>query len=138
MAGALSRRRAGANDYTWPGYVDALTTLLMVLIFLLSVFSVAQFTLSTALSNRDTAIDALNRQVGDLASQLSLEKRSAEDLQKDVARLSILTTQLRADRENLKTERDGLKTEREQLNVRIKDLDKAMDLQRRPNGRGSS
>jgi len=129
MAAALSRRRAGANDYTWPGYVDALTTLLMVLIFLLSVFSVAQFTLSTALSNRDTAIDALNRQVGDLASQLSLQKRSAEDLQKDVARLTILGNQLRADRDSLKTERDTLKTEREQLDARVKDLDtKSMDL----------
>jgi chemotaxis protein MotB len=82
---AISRRREAA-DYTWPGYVDALTTLLMVLIFLLSIFSVAQFTLSSVLSNRETAIDALNRQVGDLASQLSLEKRSTEDLQKDVAR----------------------------------------------------
>ena len=53
MAGASSRRRSGAADYTWPGYVDALTTLLMVLIFLLSLFSVAQFTLSDALNNRD-------------------------------------------------------------------------------------
>ena len=82
MAAALSRRRAGANDYTWPGYVDALTTLLMVLIFLLSIFSVAQFTLSTTLSSRDSAIDVLNQHVGTLASQLSLEKKSAEDLQK--------------------------------------------------------
>ena len=56
----------------------------MVLIFLLSIFSVAQFTLSTVLSNRESAIDTLNRQLADIASQLSLEKRSAEDLQKDV------------------------------------------------------
>src|SRR5229473_1778280 len=83
MAGALSRRRAGAADYTWPGYVDALTTLLMVLIFLLSIFSVAQFTLSTTLSSRESAIDILNQQVGTLASQLSLEKKSAEERQKD-------------------------------------------------------
>ena len=67
---AASRRRGGAADYTWPGYVDALTTLLMVLIFLLSLFSVAQFTLSNALSNRDSAIDQLSRQIGDLANQL--------------------------------------------------------------------
>src|SRR4051812_50212152 len=100
MASA-SRRRGGAPDYTWPGYVDALTTLLMVLIFLLSIFSVAQFTLSSVLSNRETAIDALSRQVGDLASQLSLEKRSAEDLQKDVARLTLLSRQLQAERERL-------------------------------------
>ena len=76
MAAASSRRRAGAADYTWPGYVDALTTLLMVLIFLLSLFSVAQFTLSDALNNRDSAIDSLNKQVGDLASLLAIEKKA--------------------------------------------------------------
>jgi len=43
---AISHRRGGSPDYTWPGYVDALTTLLMVMIFLLSLLSVAQFTLS--------------------------------------------------------------------------------------------
>jgi chemotaxis protein MotB len=124
MAGALSRRRAGAADYTWPGYVDALTTLLMVLIFLLSIFSVAQFTLSTTLSTRESAIDILNQQVGTLASQLSLEKKSAEELQKDVARLTILANQLRADR-------DAVKAERDQLAVNVKELDtKSMDLQK--------
>ncbi len=66
MAAISSRRRGGSADYTWPGYVDALTTLLMVLIFLLSLFSVAQFTLSDALNNSENAIDRLNKQVGDL------------------------------------------------------------------------
>ena len=62
MAGTLSSRgRSAASDYIWPGYVDALTTLLMVLIFLLSVFSVAQFSLSTALSTKDSAIDTLGK-----------------------------------------------------------------------------
>src|ERR1044072_3371591 len=113
---AISRRREAA-DYTWPGYVDALTTLLMVLIFLLSIFSVAQFTLSSTLSSRESAIDVLNQQVGTLVSQLSLEKKSAEELQKDVARLTILTNQLRA--------------ERDQLAVTAKERDtKSMDLQK--------
>ena len=101
---AISHRRGGAPDYTWPGYVDALTTLLMVLIFLLSIFSVAQFTLSDALSNRDTAIDSLGRQVSDLAKQLSLEKKSAEDLTKDVARLTLQLGQLRTERDRLNTD----------------------------------
>ena len=83
---AISHRRAGAADYTWPGYVDALTTLLMVLIFLLSVFSVAQFTLSDALTNKDTAIDALSKQIGSLADQLSIEKRSSQNLRRDIER----------------------------------------------------
>ncbi|HTR85672.1 MAG TPA: peptidoglycan -binding protein [Reyranella sp.] len=124
MAATLSRRRSGANEYTWPGYVDALTTLLMVLVFLLSIFSVAQFTLSTALSNRDTAIDALNHQLGDLASQLSLEKKSAAELQKTLEQLTIQVGQLRA-------ERDSLKSERDKLSISIKDLEtKSMDMQK--------
>src|SRR5678815_919824 len=120
---AISRRRGDA-DYTWPGYVDALTTLLMVLIFLLSIFSVAQFTLSTVLTNRESAIDTLNRQIADIASQLSLEKRSAEDLQKDVSRLTLLTRQLQTERERLNIDlasqrktAEELRAERERLNL---------------------
>jgi len=130
---AISRRREAA-DYTWPGYVDALTTLLMVLIFLLSIFSVAQFTLSSVLSNRETAIDALNRQVGDLASQLSLEKRSTEDLQKDVARLTLLSRQLQAERERLTADvaaqrrgADDLKAERDRLSAMLKDATREIE-----------
>jgi chemotaxis protein MotB len=130
---AISRRRDGA-DYTWPGYVDALTTLLMVLIFLLSIFSVAQFTLSTVISSRDTAIDTLNKQIGDLASQLSLEKRSAEDLQKDVARLTLLSRQLQAEREKLNadvaTQRrsaDDLKAERDRLAAMLQDATREIE-----------
>jgi chemotaxis protein MotB len=117
---AISRRREGA-DYTWPGYVDALTTLLMVLIFLLSIFSVAQFTLSTVLTSRETAIDSLNKQVGDLVSQLSLEKRSAEDLAKDVARLTLLSRQLQAEREKLTADVTSAQTERDRLAAMLKD-----------------
>ena len=121
---SISARRAGAADYTWPGYVDALTTLLMVLIFLISVFSVAQFTLSNAVSNRDSAIDALNRQVSTLADQLSFQKKSAEDLQKEVATLNLKVGQLQ-------TERDQLNTSNTALQQAAKAAeDKSLDLQK--------
>jgi chemotaxis protein MotB len=124
---AISRRREGA-DYTWPGYVDALTTLLMVLIFLLSIFSVAQFTLSTVLSSRETAIDSLNKQIGDLASQLSLEKRSAEDLTKDVARLTLLARQLQAEREKLTADAASAQAERDRLAAMLKDATQQIEV----------
>jgi chemotaxis protein MotB len=124
---AISRRRDGA-DYTWPGYVDALTTLLMVLIFLLSIFSVAQFTLSSVLSNRETAIDSLNKQVGDLVSQLSLEKRSAEDLAKDVARLTLLSRKLQAEREKLTADVTSAQAERDRLAAMLKDATQQIDV----------
>ena len=126
MAAASSRRRGGSADYTWPGYVDALTTLLMVLIFLLSLFSVAQFTLSSALSSRDNAIEQLGKQIGDLANQLSMEKKAGEDLQRDLERLTLQLRQARDERDRLGGElaaerraAEGLKVERDQLSERL-------------------
>ena len=142
MAGALSRRRSGAADYTWPGYVDALTTLLMVLIFLLSVFSVAQFTLSDALTNKDTAIESLNRQIGELANQLSMEKKSTQELQKDIAQLALQLGQLRSERDRITADRDRLnqdlasqrkatdeaKAERDRLAAALKDATREVEV----------
>ena len=123
---AISHRRAGAPDYTWPGYVDALTTLLMVLIFLLSLLSVAQFTLSSALNNRDSAIEQLGRQIGDLASQLSIEKKATQGLQKDLEQLTLQLRQSRSERDRLsgdlaaeRRSSDALKIERDQLTERL-------------------
>ena len=131
MAAALSRRRASAADYTWPGYVDALTTLLMVLIFLLSIFSVAQFTLSNVLSTKDTAIDALGRQVNAIVEQLNLEKQNVARLQREAQALNLQIGQLRTERDSLRSERDGLKTDRDQLSVNLKALEaRSMDLQK--------
>ncbi len=126
MAGASSRRRAGAADYTWPGYVDALTTLLMVLIFLLSLFSVAQFTLSDTLNTRDSAIASLNKQIGDLASQLSIEKTASQGLQQDIEKLTLQLRQSTSERDRLgadlaaeRRSTDALRIERDQLTERL-------------------
>ena len=47
LAGLRARRRAQSTDY-WPGFVDAMATLLLVIIFLLSIFMIAQFFLILA------------------------------------------------------------------------------------------
>ena len=130
MAAALSRRRSSAADYTWPGYVDALTTLLMVLIFLLSIFSVAQFTLSSALSNKDTAIDSLGRQISTIIEQLNLEKQSSAKLQKDVAALTLQLGQLQAERDMLKADRDQLAFNLKTLEGKATDLAKETERQK--------
>ncbi len=131
---AVSRRRPGAADYIWPGYVDALTTLLMVMIFLLSVFSVAQFTLSDALTNKDTAIDTLNRQIGSLAEQLAIEKRSTQNLQRDIEQLALQISQARAERDRLSTDlaaqrrtSETLKVERDRLSADLAVQQRASD-----------
>ena len=75
---ALGDRRNALNP--WPGYVDALSTLLMVIIFVLLVFVLAQAFLSVALTGRDRALDRLNRQVAELTDMLSLERGRTGEL----------------------------------------------------------
>ena len=84
---ALSRRNQYRLDI-WPGFVDALTTLLMIIIFLLTVFVLAQFFLSEALSGRDKALDQLRSEMSDLVEVLALERKTTEELRGQVANLS--------------------------------------------------
>jgi chemotaxis protein MotB len=71
---ALSRgRRYEAVNY-WPGFVDALSTMLLVIIFLLSVFMLAQFFLSREVTGKDEALARLNRQIEELTNLLALER----------------------------------------------------------------
>lgn len=72
----------------WPGWVDALSSLLMVVIFLLMVFLASQFYLSTVVSGRDVTVGRLNRQVSELTDRLALEQESGRDLKTRVDRLS--------------------------------------------------
>lgn len=81
------RSRSESASY-WPGFVDALTTLLLVIIFLLVVFVLAQVVLSSAITGKDEALDRLNRQVAELADLLALERQDNANLRLDVAQLS--------------------------------------------------
>ena len=76
------RRRGGGSEMMnpWPGYVDALSTLLMVIIFVLLVFVLAQAFLSVTLAGRNRQLASLSSQVAQLSSMLSLEKGRAADL----------------------------------------------------------
>jgi len=76
----MPRARARGGQEPWPGYVDALSTLLMVTIFVLLVFALAQGFLSSALSTRDAALERLNRQAAELAEMLALERGSTAEL----------------------------------------------------------
>jgi chemotaxis protein MotB len=85
MALARSRRDRGV-DY-WPGFVDALSTLVLGIIFLLTVFVVVQFFLSQEVAGKDTALARLNAQIAQLTELLSLEKVGKAGLEDDLARL---------------------------------------------------
>src|SRR5260370_6342732 len=131
---AVNRRRSHQEGLNaWPGYVDALSTLLMVIIFVLLVFVLAQAFLSVALSGRDRALDRLNRQIAELSDMLSLERGRTADLRSSVAQLArdlqsataardALTQQLgalRSSAERAAAARDSLKTERDKLAAQL-------------------
>ncbi len=103
---ALARARR-ANVNIWPGFVDGLATLLIVIIFLLLMFTVVQFLLSQALTGRDKALQELNTQVQELADLLALEKRSSEDLRRQVDNLSTELQASIAARETLTDQLSG-------------------------------
>lgn len=84
---SLSRRARNRADI-WPGFVDALASLLMVIIFLLLVFILAQFFLGEALSGRESALKKLDRDMAELSELLALEKSANQTLRADVGRLS--------------------------------------------------
>ncbi len=81
-------RRAQRSTNIWPGFVDALATLLMVIIFLLMIFVLAQFFLGEALSGRDAALRKLQVQITDMSDLLSLERKANETMRLNVASMA--------------------------------------------------
>ncbi len=76
---ALSRRRRNEEAPYWPGFVDAMAQLLLVIIFLLSVFMIAQFLLARQISGQDSVLGQLKSQISELTQLLALEKAGKAD-----------------------------------------------------------
>ena len=88
---ALGRGRRIESMNYWPGFVDALSTMLLVIIFLLSVFMLAQFFLSREVTGKDTALQRLNRQIEELTSLLAMERTQKNA---DEGKISVLSATL--------------------------------------------
>src|ERR1700761_8045843 len=101
MALARSRRSESAFNY-WPGFVDALSTLVLSVIFLLTVFLVVQFFLSQEVTGKDKALEQLNAKIAQLNDMLSLEKLSKLSIDDQLG-------QLRAGLASAESERDRVK-----------------------------
>lgn len=86
MGLSRNRRNEASTNY-WPGFVDAMATLLLVLIFLLTVFMVAQFFLSQEISGKDTVLHKLNSQIAELTELLALERAGKQDLESTLLNL---------------------------------------------------
>ncbi len=86
---ALNRRSANRfSANIWPGFVDAMTALLLVLMFVLTIFMVVQFVLQETITGQDAELDSLTNELSGLADALGLEQRKSADLEGNVAALS--------------------------------------------------
>ena len=109
---AFVRRKRTVID-AWPGWVDALSTLLIIIIFVLLVFILGQGLLGQALQGRDNALAALNAQMASLSEMLNIERKTRADLEITIGRLS---TDLQSANQQLdvmaqiRLENDGLTT----------------------------
>jgi len=112
-----SAQRRSVN--IWPGFVDALATLLLVIIFVLMVFMVAQYFLSVALTGRDEALGRLQREINDLANLLALERAANADLRIDVSQLSSELQSSLTERESLNNQLAALSQANEDLEARL-------------------
>jgi chemotaxis protein MotB len=101
MALARTRRGESGMNY-WPGFVDALSTLILSIIFILTVFVVVQFYLQQEVAGKDTALTRLNAQIAQLTELLSMEKTGKANLEDQLA-------QLRASLAGAESERDKFK-----------------------------
>jgi chemotaxis protein MotB len=132
VASSGRRRRGPRGELNyWPAFVDALSTLLLAIVFLISVFMVGQFFLSRELSSRDTVLDRLNRQISELTDLLSLERSGRRSLEENLNSLQTTLQAAEADRERLQNlvESGGV------AQTRADDLNQALTTERQATGR---
>jgi len=133
MALARTRREIGINY--WPGFVDALSTLILGIVFLLTVFVVVQFVLSQEITGKDTVLSRLNVQIAQLTELLSLEKTGKVSLEDELAQLRASLTNVETDRDRLKGLYEGLSSGAATARGRAGELATELDSQRQVSAR---
>ena len=133
MALARSRRSESAFNY-WPGFVDALSTLVLSIVFLLSVFLVVQFFLSQEVTGKDKALEELNAKLAQLNDLLSLEKLGKLNLDDQLSQLRAGLASAEAERDRVKGLYEGLAGAGDAAS-RANELNKALDSEKQVNSR---
>ncbi|HET9689375.1 MAG TPA: peptidoglycan -binding protein [Pseudolabrys sp.] len=106
MALARIRRSESGMNY-WPGFVDALSTLILGIIFLLTVFVVVQFYLQQEVAGKDTALNRLNAQIAQLTELLGLEKSGKAGLEDQLAQLRATLAVAESERDRMRSAADS-------------------------------
>ena len=107
-----NRIRKKQLDYTWPGFVDALSSLLMVIIFVLMIFVISQFFISQKMSGQDEALIKLKKNLTELSELLSLERGTTSEL---TSQLSVLEEKIVVIKEELLKEKEITKQYQEEI-----------------------
>ncbi|MGO4437393.1 peptidoglycan -binding protein [Rhizobium sp. RAF56] len=137
MALARNRRTQRTVDY-WPGFVDALSTLLMAIMFLLTVFVIGQFILSREISGRDEVLTRLNSQINELTQALALEKSGKQDLEDSLANLQASLSVAESERSRLQTLLDNGTGNSQAATQRVTALTQQLDDQKQASTRALS
>jgi chemotaxis protein MotB len=114
---SLAARRRGLD--IWPGFVDALTSLIMVLVFVLLLFAIGQFVLADSLAGKNRALDDLNARVAQLAKTLSLTQDAKNRLDAQVKELSVSLGTASGERDQARTELTAAQAEAARLTADI-------------------
>jgi chemotaxis protein MotB len=136
---ALARNRRGERgvDY-WPGFVDALSTLLLAIMFLLSVFILVQYFLSTEIEGKDEALDRLNSQINELTQLLALEQSDRQDIEDQLANLAASLQAAETDRTRLQQLLDAGSGAGSALQGQVSTLSGALDTEKQISARALS
>ena len=126
MFSSIRRGRHHQLDI-WPGFVDAMATLLMVIIFVLMTFVVAQFYLTEALSGRDEALSHINKQLESLHFTLKHEEKLKHEAEAKVVSFETIIADLKAKLGTLKTELKDEQTAKKDALVNIAAFSKQID-----------
>src|SRR5271165_6545885 len=129
MALARARRDGGMNY--WPGFVDALSTLILGIIFLLSVFVVVQFYLTQEVSGKDTALNRLNAQIAQLSELLSLEKTGKLSLEEQLAQIRSSLSSAEGERDRYKGLYEGAGSGAAAAQGKINEMSGQLDAEKR-------
>ncbi len=129
MAMARTRRDSGMNY--WPGFVDALATLILGIIFLLTVFMVVQFYLTQEVTGKDTALTRLTAQIAQLTELLSLEKSGKLSVEEQLAQLQANLSTAEGERDKYKGLYDGVGAGAADAQGKVGELTTELDSEKR-------
>jgi chemotaxis protein MotB len=128
---ALARRSRDRGVDYWPGFVDALTSLLLGFIFLVSFFVVVQFFLSQEVTGKDTALARLNAQIAQLTDLLSLEKTGKMTLEEQVAQLRASLAGAEGERDRFRGLYEGLGSGAADAQSKLGEVTSALETEKR-------